>query len=235
MANINYCIIYGSVKVYGIGKDVEKFSQWLDFTWQVLRIMNYATLGIFQKLRCNSCPIDANRNRKLALFILTICFKIKSVLQENESLISQNQNLKSEIRKLEREKKRLIDVLSVHETSCPKRRKTTTTLHESSNNVDGYDDIIAEFSQQKSEPSAFQENLDFGSLPSIKVEDVSSPMDEDIFLRPPEPPGFYTDGFQSQTRLYNNHHHVPGSHHFLGVMTLGHHHYLDLDNRCIAL
>ena len=117
MANINYCIIYGSVKVYGIGKDVEKFSQWLDFTWQVLRIMNYATLGIFQKLRCNSCPIDANRNRKLALFILTICFKIKSVLQENESLISQNQNLKSEIRKLEREKKRLIDVLSVHETS----------------------------------------------------------------------------------------------------------------------
>ena len=55
--------------------------------------MNYATLGIFQKLRCNSCPIDANRNRKLALFILTICFKIKSVLQENELLISQNQKI----------------------------------------------------------------------------------------------------------------------------------------------
>jgi hypothetical protein len=151
--------------------------------------------------------------------------------QENESLVSQNLNLKSEINKLEREKKRLMDVLANHETSCPKRHKTTQ------GDVDGYDDIIAEFSQpplqQKIETDVYPENISFDPLPTIKVEDMSSPVEEDIFLRPPDPINYYGDGFQSQTRLYNNHH-VPGSHHFLGVMTLGHT-YLDLDNRCIAL
>jgi len=173
----------------------------------------------------------------VTLLLLTqFSYKFFTFLQESESLVSQNQNLKSEISKLEREKKRLIDVLAVHETSCPKRRRTTTTSHGGGGNIDGYDDILAEFSQQKTEPPAFADNMDFVPVPSIKVEDVSSPMDDDIFLRPAEPPGgFYSDGFQSQTRLYSNHHHhVPGSHHFLGVMTLGHH-YLDLDNRCIAL
>jgi hypothetical protein len=44
--------------------------------------------------------------------------------KESETLVNQNQSLKSEIHKLEREKKRLIDVLASHESSCPKRQKT---------------------------------------------------------------------------------------------------------------
>jgi hypothetical protein len=51
-----------------------------------------------------------------------------------------------------------------------------------------------------------------------------------MFLRPPEPPNYYE--YQANARFYNSH--APGSHHFLGLMTLGHT-YLDLDTRCIAL
>jgi hypothetical protein len=153
--------------------------------------------------------------------------------QESETLVSQNHSLKSEIHKLEKEKKRLMNVLLVHETSCAKRLKPTPT-NDTYNN-DSYemlDDSLqdsAAYPHKLVEPPSF---ADYTSLPSIKVEDMSSPVDENIFLRPPEPLSYY-DGSAFQThRLYNNH--VPASHHFLGVKTLGHS-YLDLDSRCIAL
>ena len=89
------------------------------------------------------------------------------------------------------------------------------------------------FPPQKAEPPSFSGPLDYPPLPSIKVEDLSSPIDDDIFLRPPEPLGYY-DEFQSH-RLHN-HHNVPAaSHHFLGVKAHLGHTYLDLDSRCIAL
>jgi hypothetical protein len=154
--------------------------------------------------------------------------------QESETLVSQNHHLKTEIHKLEREKKRLIDVLSAHETSCPKRHKTDSA----SNQLNNYDMLVGDLPttvgysqpQKNEEAPLYSDSLSYSPLPSIKVEDLSSPVDDDIFLRPPEPLGYY-DGSLFQT--HRNHlAHVP--HHFLGVKTLGHT-YLDLDSRCIAL
>ena len=130
-----------------------------------------------------------------------------------------------------------MDVLSVHESSCAKRLKTTPmqTPTNNSYNNENYDILDDSLQSNIPYPQKHVENpafADYTSLPSIKVEDMSSPVDEDIFLRPPEPLNYY-DGSAFQThRLYN--HHVPASHHFLGVKTLGHS-YLDLDSRCIAL
>ena len=105
--------------------------------------------------------------------------------------------------------------------------------------MNGYEDILGDlptnggYSSEKSEPSSFSDSLDYPPLPSIKVEDLSSPIEDDMFLRPPEPLGFY-DGFPNH-RLHN-HYNVPSaSHHFLGVKAHLGHTYLDLDSRCIAL
>ena len=153
-------------------------------------------------------------------------------------MVTHNQNLKLEITKLEHEKKRLMDVLAVHEMSCPKRRRHVTGRSDDADaNADA---ILTELTQHRFEPVGFPETPHFDAIPTIKVEDLSSPIEEDIFLRPPDPIGCFGDGFPPpQTTLYNhhyhpNHHQVPGLHTFLGVKTLGHT-YLDLDNRCLAL
>ena len=170
--------------------------------------------------------------KRVSLWYTMIILFFKQ-FQESETLVSQNHHLKSEIHKLEREKKRLIDVLSAHETSCPKRLKTASAA----NQLNNYDMLVGDlpttvgYSQpQKDEAPLYSNSLSYSPLPSIKVEDMSSPVDDDIFLRPQEPLGYY-DGSLFQT--HRNHlAHVP--HHFLGVKTLGHT-YLDLDSRCIAL
>jgi hypothetical protein len=171
--------------------------------------------------------------------------KTQILVRENETLVSTNESLKSEIAKLEREKRRLSDVLAGHESSCPKRIKTSTmtsTMTTQQQQQQNFDDIlgdVAGYSKEDCrEPPSFSDPLGgYPPLPSIKVEDLSSPIDDDIFLRPPEPLPYY-DGFQSHGRLHgyhHHHHHVPSSsHHFLGVKTLAHT-YLDLDSRCIAL
>lgn len=46
------------------------------------------------------------------------------LMKESDVLESQNKSLKNEITKLEAEKKRLMDVLSVHEPSCAKKLRT---------------------------------------------------------------------------------------------------------------
>lgn len=54
-------------------------------------------------------------------------FLVVFFLQENESLEAQNITLKSDVERLEREKKRLAEVLRLHEPTCAKKRRTTTT------------------------------------------------------------------------------------------------------------
>lgn len=159
--------------------------------------------------------------------------KTQLLVKESEVLVNQNQSLKSDIDKLEREKRHLLEILSVHESTCHKRMRTTAPPPVV---VQPQVDMIGQlqlasgsatyYSHTQKDDAAFYAET-FGdpssTLPNIKVEDFSSHTEED-FLRPAAAYNYYEP--QTYPPLHG--------HYFLGVKTLGHT-YLDLDSRCLAL
>ena len=167
-------------------------------------------------------------SREVSKTLQIISFNSKSIFQENETHAILNRSLKSEIQVLERERKRLKDALDAHEASCLKSRRRTTTQ---SNDID---DILAELLQPQLEPK--RETADLQNLSAtIKVENWTSPVDNNLFMRPVGQMDHLSDKFQPQARLYDQlQHYVPGGHYFADTSALGGN-YLDFDNRCIAL
>ena len=167
--------------------------------------------------------------------------------QESETLELQNHNLKVEINKLETEKKRLMEILNVHEPGCLKRLRQEVPSRSASGGAEFRVPPAPIRPGASSSGSTHPPNVQNEAFSTGSYQDTSSSFaDEEATVEYVEdikpPPQIQVNSFSVNDDKNNfmrnscslDNVDSSSAAAFLGKRPLGHT-YLDLDSRCIAL